>query len=302
MMLRRFSNIAIVLGFALIAGIPLISFSSAHWSDPREGRASVNWPRRPRTTADLLAYPSAVEAFVNDHIGQRKTLLDLRSRIDFGLFTRSPTSRVLLGRNDWLFYTGEKSVEDYRGQTPFSEAEFDRWDRDLKMRQDYVKSQGVLAYQFVVAPNKQSIYPEYMPDGIVRAPRNYFDELSLYLARKGEQSKLNDLRPTLLPRKGDSLLYHPIDTHWNRYGAYLAYRAIIDRLVADGVENSCRCRSPRKIIRAGRYGLRRSVQDDGGRPISQADHDDVLCWTGAEVPNARSPARTHDEMDQWRPG
>jgi len=232
-MLRQLSNIATSLGFCLLIGLPLVKFSAASWTDPLENRNSAPMPSRPGSLSMLKAFPAGFEAFFNDHFGLRKPLIRLRNAIDFTIFKRSPTLRVLLGKDNWLFYTGDRSIEDYRGLRPFSENELDQWYRALKQRRDWLAARGI-AYHFVVAPNKESIYPEYMPDSVVHGAHNHLDELVAYLTRKGEASLVEDLRPALITEKSSLLQYHPIDAHWNPWGAYLAYRAIVEQVDADG--------------------------------------------------------------------
>jgi hypothetical protein len=233
-MLRRFSNLAIVIGFVLGVALPLCLFSSRPWTDPQELRTSASSPALPQNWPELLAYPSAFENFFDDHFGLRKKMLALRSGIDLRLFHRSSTPKVLVGRNDWLFYTSDKSVEDYRGDQPLTQEELSQWETALRERRDSARSHGVASYRFVVAPNKQSIYPENMPSSVVRAPHDHMDELVGYLAGKGEQSWLTDLRPSLWSRKEQATLYHPLDAHWNALGAYIDYRAMIDDLNSVG--------------------------------------------------------------------
>jgi len=230
-MLRRVSNIAINLGFALLICLPLVRFSAASWTDPLEKRVSAPLPDRPTSLATLKKFPAAFEAYYNDHFGLRGFLIGLRNQIDYSVFKRSPTPRVLLGKHDWLFYTGDKSIEDYRGRQVLTEAELDSWYGALKERRDWLAAQGI-TYHFVIAPNKQSIYPEYMPAAVVRGAPGLLDQLLGYLSRKGEASLVDDLRPALLAQKSGLSLYRPIDAHWTDYGAYLGYRTIAERIDA----------------------------------------------------------------------
>ncbi|NOY53746.1 MAG: hypothetical protein GXP58_09020, partial [Deltaproteobacteria bacterium] len=87
-------------------------------------------------------------------------------------------------------------------------------------------------YLFILAPNKQSVYPEYLPSGIgERGGITRGDQLSKMLRRNGAAASFLDLRPLLRQaKKKYSRLYLKTDTHWNQRGAFLAYRAVVEKL------------------------------------------------------------------------
>jgi hypothetical protein len=83
----------------------------------------------------------------------------------------------------------------------------------------------------VIAPNKQSIYGEYLDNAGSRA-KTRLDDL---LPRLDPQARkmLLDLRKPLRAAKAQDPsmpLYFKTDTHWNDLGAYFGYRAIIEAL------------------------------------------------------------------------
>src|SRR5204862_369648 len=78
------------------------------------------------------------------------------------VFGVSPSPKVMLGRDDWLFYTGESSVEIFRGTRPFDETALEEWCRALESQRDFLARRGI-AYVFAIAPNKETIYPDLVP-------------------------------------------------------------------------------------------------------------------------------------------
>ena len=82
----------------------------------------------------------------------------------------------------------------------------------------------------VVAPNKASIYSDKLPDQI-RPLSNLsrLDQLNNYLRTENIPQVL-DLRPALRNARNWQDTYYPVGTHWNAYGAYIAYDAIINVL------------------------------------------------------------------------
>jgi len=230
MKLRTFCNLLAAVIFSAIA-VPLLTFSRAQWSDPIEKRVSAQMPPAPHRLGDLAAFLKQFEAYFGDHLGQRTALIDLRQYIDVLLFQRSPTDLVLIGKEDWLFFTGDHAIDDYRGRQRLSAEQLDSWYRTLKQRHDALAAQGI-AYRFVFAPNKHSIYPEFMPDSVTRGASTQFDQLLAYVKQKGDLDVLDDLRPELIAHKSAGPLYGVLDVHWNRYGAYFGYRTFMQDLLA----------------------------------------------------------------------
>jgi hypothetical protein len=141
----------------------------------------------------------------------------------------SPCSKVVLGKNGWLYYAGEKSVECFRATEPFTEEELAAWDRLLTERQDWLARRGC-RYLFCVAPDKETIYPEFVPARLNRVGRRTrLDQLIAYVGTHSRVPIL-DLREPLTAAKGDGPLYFKEDTHWNLHGAAIGYRAIVAAL------------------------------------------------------------------------
>ncbi|NOR79858.1 MAG: hypothetical protein GQ529_03350, partial [Methyloprofundus sp.] len=89
-------------------------------------------------------------------------------------------------------------------------------------------------YLFVIAPNKHTIYGEYLPDHIIKKQElSRYDQLTSYL-EKYTQVNFLDLRPALLEAKKHDLLYWERDTHWNRVGAAVAQKALASKLIEMG--------------------------------------------------------------------
>jgi peptidoglycan/LPS O-acetylase OafA/YrhL len=76
----------------------------------------------------------------------------------------------------------------------------------------------------IVAPNKSSIYPEYLPDEIIPSQKRY---ISFYLEKIKEVPGLAVYDPTselISMKSSEGFLYWMTDTHWNSKGAFVAYK------------------------------------------------------------------------------
>jgi hypothetical protein len=209
------------------------------WIRPDEARgpeaAEMRKPTlRPALGFDrgLLTYPARFDEYFKDSFGLRDVLLRWHSLEKLFVFGVSPTSMVVMGKDDWMMYTREQSLEIFRGVHPFSEAELADWQRSLEDRRDYLARRGI-RYMFVVGPNKETIYPEHEPEVYDRVGPTRMDQMVAYLAAHSD-FRILDLRPALIEaRQGDTPeehLYFELGTHWNGRGCLVASREVRKRL------------------------------------------------------------------------
>lgn len=242
---RRKFDAALVALFVIALCVPTIGRLTG-WAPPFdpsfEKRAAATFPvlhgRRygpliiPRK-GNLLAFPNAFDAYFGDQLGFRANLVGLYTRAAAAgwvppTLTKSSGGAahgpVLVGRDGWLYLNGA-CVENYRNTRPFSEAELDAWVTAVKQRRDWLAQRGI-AYLFFVAPDKQTIYPEFLPRSVNQVrPQSRLDQLMEHL-RGVEGLTAIDLRPALLAGKAHSQTYYRIDTHWNERGAWIGYQEI----------------------------------------------------------------------------
>jgi alginate O-acetyltransferase complex protein AlgJ len=153
----------------------------------------------------------------------------------FKLYTlgMSSASSVVVGRENWLFMGHESDKVDelryFLGCNPISEETLEQWLQVLTERQHWLERRRI-AYMLIIAPNKSTIYPEYMPAIYPRGRRTRLDQLAGFIHRRAPGFSLLDLRPALQAGKKARLLYWQTDTHWNDFGKDLAYREIVRSL------------------------------------------------------------------------
>ncbi|MEH6559632.1 MAG: hypothetical protein V7708_17685 [Oceanicoccus sp.] len=154
----------------------------------------------------------------------------LESYLNYKLFEASISAdyrKVVVGKEGWLFLGNHYSdvLQQVRGADTTTDTYLNDWATEMKSKQDFHKALGIETL-FVVAPNKHSIYPEFLPEWITPATSTSTQALYDVSIKKG----LNyfDLHETLINEKvADKLLYKKTDTHWNEYGSYLAYSKIM---------------------------------------------------------------------------
>jgi hypothetical protein len=206
--------------------------SDAERGPLREQRQAAPRPKLSLDPGTLDTFPEHYEAYYNDSLGLRDKLLRWNSIEKLELFHVSPTPKVVLGRDDWIYFTDGRSIEVWRGIDPLTTAELEAWRTMLEWNRDRLRERGV-EYVFGLSPNKETIYPERVAARFNRVGPTRMDQLVAYLASHSDL-RILDLRPALLEAKredrpGDELYFRD-GTHWNARGALVAYRELVAKL------------------------------------------------------------------------
>jgi hypothetical protein len=198
-----------------------------------ENRALAGFPTLTDDVGTWLAFPESFKKYYCDRFGFRKDLIALQAFVKVKALQTSASPYVVVGKEGWLFYSGARAMDYYRAADPLSEADLQGWLNLHRARNEWLTAHGI-AYYVVVAPEKQTIYPEYIPDNIIRVGNvSRSQQFDAYLAAKSN-IRLIDLSDNL--KKAKALyprIYNQTDSHWNGYGAFLAYRQILGELSKD---------------------------------------------------------------------
>ena len=156
-----------------------------------------------------------------DTFALRQEFISIWSAFNAKLLSTSVEPQVTLGKDSWLFYTS--TLDDYTGQL-LSDREIFMAANNLALMQEYAESCGA-RFVFTIAPNKNSVYPQYMPSSIEHGGKSssslltqQLDSLSVNYADMFEAFNR------------DEVLYFITDSHWNSRGAALAADTLMERL------------------------------------------------------------------------
>lgn len=194
---------------------------------PMEVTEKRRLARKPRfETGGSFRYPGEYTSYYNDHFPMRGHFIHLKNYLKLKLLGESGAPQVLAGKNGWLFLdklTNQPSTVDYyRNITGFTQLQLETWKKILEERRQWLARRGI-QYLFVIVPNKNTIYPEHMPSRISKVHnQSRTDQLLRYL-RTHSSVHVLDLRPVLSEAKKKRNVYSRTDSHWNDYGAYIAY-------------------------------------------------------------------------------
>lgn len=173
----------------------------------------------------IMAAPDTYTQYFNEHFALRDKLVDANDFLRLRLFHEREFANVLIGEEDWLFYTGEDNIRDFECTSPFNARELAALVERLQGWDERLSAQGVQFY-FVIAPNKESIYPQYLPD-YIKTGWNTCRMDQLMNALEITNIKTLDLRQPLLLEAERTQIYHRTDTHWNDTGALVAVQEIM---------------------------------------------------------------------------
>jgi hypothetical protein len=132
----------------------------------------------------------------------------------------------------WLSHINDISLGDYQNVIPLTPDELNQIQTNLDNFQAELTKMGIKFY-FIMPPNKNTIYPEYLTPGIpVIGDKSRLSQLVEYQRENGSV-KVIDIRDRLNNLKQEELIYYQTDTHWNQRGAYEGYRALIEAIQED---------------------------------------------------------------------
>ncbi len=208
--------------------------------------------------------------YFEDNFGFRDSFIFLYKAFHFKIFNLSLSSSVLLGKDGWLFYDyviprkivlpDEKeiyidlslalaynempkvkeahqafrkeiiSIPDFLGLVPFSDSELYDLKIKLESTEKFFREKNI-KFLVVLPPNKQTIYPENLPEWILKIGKNKtrLDQIIQYM-NENSHFKIHDYRNVLMENKIKQTLYRKIDTHLNDHGDFLISNEIIQNL------------------------------------------------------------------------
>ncbi len=221
---------AIATLFMVGVALPLLDWCFDLDKNPglSENRVLAAAPAWPKGLAEWQALPKALEAYWSDAFGFRRRLIRWHSIVNYE-FGVSPTPAVVIGKRSQLFFAGDRCFEQHRGLAPFSSAELDDWANQLEARRAWLARRGS-HFLFLITPDKQSIYPDDIPERYGPLTTSPVDQLLERL--RGSRVDVLDLRARERAARADGPVFLLTDSHWNDHGAYVGYAAVVERLRA----------------------------------------------------------------------
>ena len=216
---------------------------------------------------NLNHYPSQVEAYINDHAPFRSLFIDAYASFNMELFHSIDNKEVIVGKDKWLFYTGNESMIDTLGVCPFTEDQHQMiLDRLLAVREKYVENKD--DFVFFIAPNKEIVYRRYVPDYYAPlSDTSKAKELVIYIREHSDIKVVYPLEE--LEEAGrENPVFYKTDTHWNNLGGFIGVQELLEDL--GGVKTDYR-----SISAQFTPGSRGDLGDLGHTPMRYLEETEV---------------------------
>ncbi|MBV9993347.1 MAG: hypothetical protein JOZ72_18890 [Alphaproteobacteria bacterium] len=186
----------------------------------------------------------------------------------------------IVGAEGWQFISRIDGIDEKNAAAiRLSEAELVHWARTLEFRAAWCARRGA-AYHFMVAPNKASVYGEFLPPGLAPSPDRDLCALTRHLAANSD-AVLLDPRPALLDEKPKRDVYFRGDEHWNSIGAFIAYTQLmreVTKTVAAPILAEAELKATEKPFMGGLEALAESPEPERikGLAIKQARSKEIF--------------------------
>lgn len=179
-------------------------------------------------------YLNELGKYFEDRFAFRNETITANSFIYAKLFGESGSSQVVLGKDDYMFYSA--SVPDFVGKGTLSNSQLDTIAANLKVMQDNVEASGK-QFLFTISPNKNTLYPDLMPYNYIKTSEKHNAErLEPYLSAYGvHYLNMFDVFTEDFASTSE-IRYLKHDSHWNNSGALLASNAILTSLGIDDID------------------------------------------------------------------
>lgn len=194
-----------------------------------DGTAEKRELAPPVTFAFSTDYTAAYEDYFRDHFGFRLTAVNFANSIKLCLFHSSPSPVLAMrGQGDWIFYADTGAImPTWAHNNLMSPGEAEARVRHWQELQQSCAADSVV-YVRAFWPEKQTIYPEYMPWNmrrLVRGTVSRADQLVTEQRIVAPGLTFIDVRADLTRERFPYPLYQKFDTHWNSLGAFWAYQS-----------------------------------------------------------------------------
>lgn len=214
-------NIIISAIFVIICIVPLVSMIFTDTSESIGNEQEAELPKIITEDGINTSFSTEFDDYFSQLNPLRTDLINLENTLKIDLLSGS-SNGVIKGENGYLF--SEETTDDYLGVT-LSDRKLYSIAKTIKLTQDYAEQNGS-SFVFTVVPNKNSIYPEYMPSRYIQGDENNLSILTENL----NALDVNYVDLYSLFTSIDAELYLKDDTHWNNLGALYGYNAIMDAL------------------------------------------------------------------------
>ena len=225
--------------FIIILPVPVFfSFYSMIPHESTENKALTGFPQF--QFSEYTSFPKNFETWFIDHLPFKEQMVHLSRVIEYKIFHRFDETESVLGKNQWFFY--RKTLRNYKGIDSFSSKEQQKITENAEYIAQWLSERGVKS-SFLIAPDKEQVYPELMPDYVKRISENNRGEGLSQFIYSHSQIKWIYPKKQLSEISVDLPVYFSTDTHWNDLSGCIAANWIVAELDPSFTHLSCQFES-----------------------------------------------------------
>ncbi|RKQ38345.1 alginate O-acetyltransferase AlgX-related protein [Enterobacter sp. R1(2018)] len=143
--------------------------------------------------------------------------------------------KVMIGKDGWLFL-GDGFVHSLKRKIDGSgihKKEIEEVHQTMRLWDDYFKANGVRTFRIVIGPDKDSVYTDKLPEW----DKHHKSQIITSLINDGGELYIRTHSAIMEERSvADMPLYYHTDTHWNAYGASVAFNVLAKSVSAEHPE------------------------------------------------------------------
>ncbi|MDY4079289.1 MAG: hypothetical protein SOY42_10990 [Clostridium sp.] len=223
-MKKKILLIYIILFFVVIS-IPSVGMLWNKTTTSKEKKKLASFPSLIKDGSFNQKVFDEFDDYLADHFAYKEKLVTANAILRSAIFNESAENQVIKGKDGYLFF--RTGVENYQGEDVLTNRQVFNATQSLKLIQEYCDSNGI-KFAFTIAPNKATLYPNYLPDRYFKRinTNNSLEKLTSSL----KENNINYVDLVSAFKNNDEVLYHKLDSHWNNKGAVLANNTILDYL------------------------------------------------------------------------
>ena len=215
---------------ALFFMLPLLMWPFKSPSQKFELRKFSTVPEFTFSSILSQKYYSQLGDYLTDRFPLKNEMTAIKGYILIHLFSSSPSDRVRVGKNNYYYF--QKGLE--LPCSTYKEEDIVIYWENIRQFIRKAKEHSITV-RIAFAPQKPTIYPEYLSDYDFKRYQCAFTNLAHFLGAQPDETKPNfialwDVFNDQKESSPSKFLHHPTDTHWNEYGASFLSQQVINSL------------------------------------------------------------------------
>jgi alginate O-acetyltransferase complex protein AlgJ len=136
--------------------------------------------------------------------------------------------KAIIGDDGWLFLANDtnQTWDQFEGRLLLGDDDLAAWQQEFQQRGSFMRDNHI-HYRFIVAPNKECVFPEKVPSGMHKATYRLVHQIEQ--AAKGQVHGLF-LEKFFCAHPQRDACYDKGDTHWNQFGGWHVANHILNGL------------------------------------------------------------------------